>query len=352
MIFVYWILLAGAVFILGVMLWLLLYEPGPAPAVKTEAVQIPDAVNPDADALWHSAVLKWPDLAVGFERHTLKHGFLLRWAGLAKEEGAYLFDTVHENVFALLMRASERMIAEHTVPSHGFWVMVPLSPDCHTECALEAARLLRSMQKEVALVIEEYPSFDHFFNDDRNTAQLCVGHRSHLEITADSISTQFAVQDNAYAESAYEAIADELPLRLRLQMRVFRKKGIRSLMKLVPKTAGWYRTTAARDGSRFILTSPLTSVPEKDISALRTAAGDVRVIRETNASVYLERSSKIYRDMEGVVLALFDVRPCIPVLSDEPELWKGMHVIGFAPVSGPSDAMTDASVRFYQEILR
>ena len=352
MIFVYWILLAGAVFILGTMIWLLLYEPAPAQAVKTEPAPVPAAVNPDADALWRSAVLKWPDLAVGFERHSLKHGFLLKWAGLAKDEGTFLFDTVHENVFSLIMRASERMIREHTVPSRCFWVMVPLSPECHTECALEAAKLLRSMQAEIALVIEEYPSFDRFFNDDRTASLICVGHRSQLEVIADDVSPSFTVQDNAYARSAYEAVAEELPLRLRMQMRIFKKKGIRSLMKLVPKTTGWYRTTIARDGTRYILTSPLVSVPEKDIASLRTAEGGIRIIRETHASVYTGRGTQTYRNMEGIILALFDAQPCIPVLSEEPELWKGMHVIGFAPVSGPADTMKDASVRFYQELLR
>lgn len=352
MIFVYWILLAGAVFILGAMIWLLLYEPAPAPPEKKEDLQIAESANPDADALWQSAVLKWPELSVGFERHALKHGFLIKWAGLAKEGDVYLFDTVHENVFSLIMRASERMIRDHVIPSHGYWVMVPLSESCHAECAMEASRLLRSMNTEIALVIEEYPSFDHFFNDERTAALICTGTKSGMEIISDDIGWEFAVHDNEYARSAYEAITDELPLRLKMQMRFFRRKGINSLMRLVPKTREWYRTAIVRDGGRYILSSPLPAIPQKDIDALRTSTGELRIIRESHASVYLLTGSETYRRMEKLILSMFDAKPCIPVLRTGTELWKGMHVIGFAPVFSKNDPIKDAAVRFYQELLR
>lgn len=123
-------------------------------------------------------------------------------------------------------------------------------------------------------------------------------------------------------------------------------------MRLVPKTTGWYRTTIARDGARYILSSPQLTIPEKDIDALRTASGQLRIIRESHASVYMDKSSEIYKNLEKLILSMFSTRPCIPVLREGAELWKGMHVIGFAPVSSPADPVTDASVRFYQELLR
>ena len=331
------------------MMMILTYKPKVA-LQKTEAQKDAEEeiVEEDIHAFERILSVKWPETSVLLEKHVLSHCILFHWAGLHGKKQTILIDTCEEEQINAVFEAVMSLSRKNTIPENDFWIVAIRRKKMHEEACIECGKWLRACNHHIDFIVQDGRKEEKLLEKEKPFAFLTTGDQSSLLLESQGDWQWGQIQPSISEVSALSVkkLMPFLPWRLRMQWHLNKNMAIQNTCTLIPGVRDWFYPSIERQGS--LISVHAAKDMEEVLSHLNQAAitqGSYLKLAEESQGTY-SLDSQAFKQMEKMILSVYDYAAVLPVLQCEKIYWHGFHVYGFHP-SGTNLQM----IQFYEKLI-
>jgi hypothetical protein len=374
-----WILLLLFVLILAMLLSIVLYHPKQeetVPEQKAENVPVKEEKTEIDHSFKNEKILqelfvRYPDMKMYMEAHTLDHGVLLKWKGSCRRKEMLLLSIANEECRNACMEAVQRIIDHSEVPDTGFYLMLPCSLKNEKEASEECRNYLRDKGVHISGVLMDGSDNEFILHQARSQALIGTSTGAYLEVKVhgNSRKTQawierlqpaemFELHSTKYVHRIVSSLKKQIPWMIKMELTVYPKKGVRDLLTMMPSSWVWMRASMEKKNDSVILRGADSTLIQNAYAVLEEEASRNSFYLSEGMRMHetavTQKDDRIYQRINTAAARCFNIKGVVPVPVGQTGYlgcYEGWKTCRYLPLTENKKESAESAILFYQYFL-